>query len=70
MYTRCRRCGRKLLDPESRARGFGPECWQLIIGKEPEAGGKVPGQMSIFDFVEEVEESGKTILSDLRKDVS
>ena len=29
---RCAHCGRKLTDPKSMERGFGPECWQKVKG--------------------------------------
>lgn len=29
---RCGRCGRALTDPESIARGLGPECWEILGG--------------------------------------
>ena len=57
------------MDPESRARGFGPECWQLILGEEHGTCDTVPGQMSIFDLTEEVESCEQKILPDLREDV-
>lgn len=28
----CARCGRDLTDPESIARRFGPECWEIVCG--------------------------------------
>ena len=30
-YPRCLRCGRKLVSPEARARGYGDICYQKII---------------------------------------
>lgn len=27
----CRRCGRKLKDPFSQERGYGPECWGKLM---------------------------------------
>lgn len=27
MYSKCQKCGKKLTDPESIKRGYGPECW-------------------------------------------
>lgn len=30
LYTRCLRCGRSLKDHKSKARGYGPECWQKV----------------------------------------
>ena len=36
------------MDPESRLRGFGPECWGLVCGSlDPDS---IPGQISIFDL--------------------
>lgn len=60
MYTKCQKCGKKLTDPESQRRGYGPECWGKVTGvplKKNESDGlsndyEVPGQMSIFDFKE------------------
>ena len=62
MYTICRKCGKKLSDPESMQRGYGPECWAKLTGCHPSAGksgnspiyndGQIPGQMDIFDFLE------------------
>lgn len=31
MYSKCQKCGRKLTDPESIERGYGPECWGSIL---------------------------------------
>ena len=28
MYSKCQKCGKKLTDPESIKRGYGPECGQ------------------------------------------
>lgn len=30
LYTRCLRCGRSLKDRKSKARGYGPECWEKV----------------------------------------
>ena len=30
---RCGHCGRTLTDPDSIARGFGPDCWKLLKSK-------------------------------------
>ena len=62
IYGKCRKCGRRLTDPESRARGFGPECWEEITlmirrAREEAENAPVPGQMSIFDFLPEEEEN-------------
>lgn len=61
MYIKCQKCGKKLADPESQRRGYGPECWEKISGissKTSKYDGlpddyEVPGQMSkmsIFDL--------------------
>lgn len=55
MYFRCQNCGRKLTDPESRQRGYGPECWDKISGihiSEMEEEEQIDGQMSIFDLLD------------------
>jgi len=58
MYIKCQNCGKLLTDPESRQRGYGPECWQKVTGrpqmktKEMESEDIIPGQMNIFDFPE------------------
>lgn len=52
MYSKCQKCGRKLTDPESIKRGYGPECWGRIPGihiSEAEE----DEQMSIFDVLDE-----------------
>lgn len=52
MYSKCQKCGRKLTDPESIKRGYGPECWGRIPGihiSETEE----DEQMSIFDVLDE-----------------
>lgn len=57
MYIKCQKCGKKLTDPESQRRGYGPECWEKISGISSKASKydglpddyEVPGQMSIFD---------------------
>ena len=56
MYNRCQKCGKKLTDPESIKRGYGPECWGTISGQNhfPQAdltNYDVPGQMTIEDFL-------------------
>ena len=30
MYSKCQKCGKKLTDPESIKRGYGPECWNSL----------------------------------------
>lgn len=58
MDVKCRRCGRKLTDPESRKRGYGPECWAKETGTEVVHRRKqLPGQVSIFDFPEVMDEA-------------
>ena len=69
MYGRCLKCGRKLTDQISRARGFGPECWAVIKGlpeprKCPSLEEQLPGQINLFDYMEtgrteEYEDEGK-----------
>lgn len=56
MYSKCQKCGRKLTDPESIKRGYGPECWGRIPGihiSEAEEDEQIDGQMSIFDVLDE-----------------
>lgn len=56
MYSKCQKCGRKLTDPESIKRGYGPECWGRILGihiSETEEDEQIDGQMSIFDVLDE-----------------
>lgn len=56
MYSRCQKCGKKLTDPESIKRGYGPECWGRITGihiSETEEDEQIDGQMSIFDVLDE-----------------
>lgn len=57
MYTTCQKCGKKLTDPESMRRGYGPECWSRISGistgrKVESTTEDIQGQMNIFDFPE------------------
>lgn len=57
VYTKCQKCGKKLTDPESMRRGYGPECWSQVSGLENtfgknEMNEEIPGQMNIFDFPE------------------
>jgi hypothetical protein len=33
---RCGRCGRRLSDPKSMERGFGPHCWKFVNEEDPE----------------------------------
>lgn len=56
MYSRCQKCGKKLTDPESIKRGYGPECWGRIPRihiSETEEDEQIDGQMSIFDVLDE-----------------
>lgn len=58
MEVKCRHCGRKLTDPESRERGYGPKCWAKVTGREViHRMKKIPGQVSIFDFPEVTDEA-------------
>lgn len=65
MFTKCQKCGKKLTDPESMARGYGPECWSQITGEPPDSNAKVgdedeiSGQMNIFDFPEYLPDMGE-----------
>lgn len=61
MYSKCQKCGRKLTDPDSIQRGYGPECWEEITGHYPSDQSKdrvsgdtdqIPGQMNVFDYPE------------------
>jgi len=36
--THCRRCRRPLTDPDSIARGYGPECWDTVKNNIPPHG--------------------------------
>lgn len=67
MYSKCQKCGRKLTDPESIERGYGPECWGSILPHysieqgEPEE--SIPGQMTIEDFLEGLKDGGEKDMS-------
>lgn len=66
IYSRCQKCGKKLTDPESRARGYGPECWGTITGhwySRPDSKDDytVKGQMSFEDFPELLPEGSEAI---------
>ncbi len=55
MYSRCQKCGKKLTDPDSMKRGYGPECWASITGISADTGEKkkekqIEGQMSFSDI--------------------
>lgn len=44
-----------MTDPESRQRGYGPECWDkisVIHISEMEEEEQIDGQMSIFDLLD------------------
>lgn len=64
MFTKCQKCGKKLTDPDSMERGYGPECWSTITGivvnecKEAD-NAPFPGQMDIFMFPEFLPANGK-----------
>lgn len=49
MFTKCQKCGKKLTDPESMARGYGPECWSQITGEPPDSNAKVGERLGMFD---------------------
>lgn len=54
MYSKCQKCGKKLTDPESIKRGYGPECWYHLTAQAHAVDWekyKVPGQMNIEDFL-------------------
>ena len=63
MYSKCQKCGRKLTDPESIERGYGPECWGSILPhysieqEEPEE--SIPDQMTIEDFLGGLKNGGE-----------
>lgn len=65
MYTVCQKCGKKLMDPESMRRGYGPECWSQISGiSAADSCGSgseadLPGQMTIFDFPDAIPNGGQ-----------
>lgn len=67
MYSKCQKCGRKLTDPESIERGYGPECWGSILPHysieqgEPEE--SIPGQMTIEDFLGGLKDGGEKDMS-------
>ena len=56
MYGRCKKCGKRLTDPESRLRGYGPECWEELVAKIRASASEdeekpIPGQISLFDYI-------------------
>lgn len=51
------KCGKKLTDPESIKRGYGPECWNSLTAHYYRSpvdweNYRVPGQMNIEDFLD------------------
>lgn len=70
MYYKCQNCGKKLTDPESVKRGYGPECWDRITGTQVQASApeeeQVPGQMDIMDYLGGTEDAGKKNLPGLQ----
>ena len=64
MYRVCQRCGRPLTDPESQARGYGPECYEKEFGVSVHgirhhhtSHKEVPeNQLSLFDNESEAEQ--------------
>lgn len=67
MYSKCQKCGRKLTDPESIERGYGPECWGSILPhysieqEGPEE--SIPVQMTIEDFLGGLKNGGEKDMS-------
>lgn len=56
-YSKCQKCGKKLTDPESIKRGYGPECWNSLTAHYYRSpvdweNYRVPGQMNIEDFLD------------------
>lgn len=71
---RCKACGRRLTDPESKALGYGPECYESIFGKQEKTKRSADmspaderpvcdGQISMFDYLEDLE--GNTEYEDM-----
>ena len=57
MDSKCQKCGKKLTDPESIKRGYGPECWNSLTAHYYRnsvdwENYSVPGQMNIEDFLD------------------
>ena len=52
---RCKRCGRLLTSQEAVERGYGCQC-AMKAKKEEEAQKPIPGQRTIFDYLEDEEE--------------
>lgn len=68
MYSKCQKCGRKLTDPESIERGYGPKCWNGLTTHyypHPEdwEKHKIPGQMTIEDFLGDLKDGGEKDMS-------
>lgn len=53
---KCGKCGKKITDPQSIQRGYGPTCWASISGDRCKIDSKaifeeqVDGQMNFEDF--------------------
>lgn len=61
MYGRCKKCGKKLTDPESRLRGYGPECWEELVARirasiDDEENRPIPGQINLFEYMNQKDE--------------
>lgn len=60
---RCRMCGRKITDPESMQRGFGPQCWEQMhpaySAADTEEIVMIPGQMELEDWLRGGDEVGR-----------
>lgn len=68
MYSKCQKCGRKLTDPESIERGYDPECWNGLTTHyyphlEDWEKHKIPGQMTIEDFLGGLKNGGEKDMS-------
>ncbi len=51
---RCKRCGRLLTSQEAVERGYGCQC-AIKAKREEEAQKPIPGQRTIFDYLEDAE---------------
>ena len=62
---KCRKCGKKIRNPDSVEVGYGPVCYRRLFGgnlKRPRRAGdnpeesmvdiQIPGQMELSDFIE------------------
>lgn len=62
---RCRMCGKRITNPESLKRGFGPVCWAELhpqqvtkaADDEPEII-QIPGQIDIEDWLRDCDGKG------------